>query len=253
MGGITYNKYTFALLILIITILAAHEFFALSNHGKASPQKALGFVAITIFFVSNALVAMQITNIKILLINIPFIFSFFIAELFTKADKPFNNIAYMMLCLVYIVFPFTLLHYTAYAVNGEFQSSIILGFFYLLWASDTGAYLSGMAFGRTKLFERISPKKSWEGFIGGAVLSLLVAYILSQYFTILPFKDWAIIAVIIIIAGTLGDLVESLFKRSIDIKDSGTMLPGHGGILDRFDGLLLAAPFVFVYLFLIWR
>jgi phosphatidate cytidylyltransferase len=117
-----------------------------------------------------------------------------------------------------------------------------------LWASDTGAYFAGTFFGKRKLFERISPKKSWEGFFGGAALALAFAYGLSLYFHTLTVQQWMIIGVIIVVGGTFGDLVESLLKRSIEIKDSGSILPGHGGFLDRFDGLFICAPFIVAYL-----
>ena len=119
---------------------------------------------------------------------------------------------------------------------------------FILWASDTGAYFAGTTFGKSKLFERISPKKSWEGFLGGAVLAILFAYGIAHYFTTLALWQWLTIGVIIIVGGTFGDLVESLLKRSIEIKDSGDSLPGHGGFLDRFDGLLISAPFIVAFL-----
>jgi phosphatidate cytidylyltransferase len=126
-----------------------------------------------------------------------------------------------------------------------------LGFLIMLWANDTGAYLSGNFLGRTKLFERHSPKKTWEGFIGGVLISAVAGYIISIYFKDLQWSQWVIMAVLISCFGTLGDLVESMFKRSINVKDSGGILPGHGGLLDRFDGLLLSAPIVYAYLYLI--
>jgi phosphatidate cytidylyltransferase len=125
-----------------------------------------------------------------------------------------------------------------------------MGFFLLLWTSDTGAYLAGRSFGKTKLFERISPKKTWEGSIGGTILSIAVAYGISKLlgFDDVTTFDWMVIAVLVVIFGTFGDLFESLLKRNLHIKDSGTILPGHGGVLDRFDGLFLAIPAVFFYL-----
>jgi phosphatidate cytidylyltransferase len=121
----------------------------------------------------------------------------------------------------------------------------------MLWANDTGAYLFGSKFGKTRLFERHSPKKSWEGFFGGMFTSLVVAYVLSLFFTELPVWAWGGMAILISSFGTLGDLVESMLKRSLNAKDSGNILPGHGGFLDRFDGLLIAAPVVYAYLYLI--
>lgn len=121
----------------------------------------------------------------------------------------------------------------------------------MLWTNDTGAYLAGRFFGKHKLFERISPKKTWEGSIGGGILTIGVAFILSVYFTNLDQTNWIVLAILVAVFGGLGDLVESMLKRSLNIKDSGNLLPGHGGILDRFDGLLLSIPFIYSYLYLI--
>ena len=126
-----------------------------------------------------------------------------------------------------------------------------LAFLLMLWASDTGAYLFGRKLGKTKLFERHSPKKSWEGFFGGVFTSVLVAFIISLFFKEISSLVWIGMAVLVVTFGTLGDLVESMLKRSLNVKDSGNILPGHGGILDRFDGLLIAAPVVFTYLYLV--
>lgn len=122
-----------------------------------------------------------------------------------------------------------------------------MGMVLIIWASDTGAYFAGITMGRRKLFERVSPKKTWEGSFGGGLLALGMAFLLSRYFHDLRPFEWLMAAVIIVVAGIYGDLVESLFKRSIEIKDSGTTIPGHGGFLDRFDSLILAIPFIVVF------
>jgi phosphatidate cytidylyltransferase len=144
-------------------------------------------------------------------------------------------------------FPFCFFYALGF-MEGEYSWHLPLAFLIMLWASDTGAYLFGITLGKNRLFERHSPKKSWEGFVGGLLCSLLSGYIISKYFTELPLVHWLIVSVIIVSSGTLGDLSESMLKRSLSTKDSGSFLPGHGGLLDRFDGLLLAAPLVFVYL-----
>ena len=121
------------------------------------------------------------------------------------------------------------------------------GVFLLLWASDTGAYFAGKVLGSRKLFERISPKKTWEGFVGGGVLAFLMALTLSHFMGGILLWQWLVLAGILVVMGSYGDLVESLFKRSLQIKDSGSGLPGHGGFLDRFDGLLVSAPFIAIF------
>ena len=143
--------------------------------------------------------------------------------------------------------PFSLLHVIAFC-TGKYQFELVTGILLLTWASDTGGYFAGTLFGKTKLFLRISPKKSWEGFVGGAILTLAIAFLISSYVDILPLWKWMTIGILTVIAGTYGDLVESLFKRSINIKDSSESLPGHGGFLDRFDALLLSLPFIAAFL-----
>jgi phosphatidate cytidylyltransferase len=155
-----------------------------------------------------------------------------IRQLFTKAMMPFNNIGYTFLGILLVIAPFTFFFALAYT-NGAYNFHYPLAFLLLLWANDTGAYLVGRAFGKTKLFERHS------------------ALIISHFFTELKWNQWVSIAILISCFGTLGDLVESMFKRSINVKDSGGILPGHGGLLDRFDGLLIAAPVVYTYLYFV--
>jgi phosphatidate cytidylyltransferase len=172
-------------------------------------------------------------------------------KLYKKFErKPFTNIAFTFLGIVYVAVPFVLLNVAVFR-DGSYNYQVILGALLILWASDTGAYFAGTRFGKRKLFERISPKKTWEGFVGGAVLALIFAWGCSLYLHSLRPQDWIIVGVLIIVGGTFGDLIESLLKRSIEIKDSGDSLPGHGGFLDRFDGLLISAPFIAAYLKLV--
>lgn len=174
----------------------------------------------------------------------------FLIKLYKKSDvHPFINIALFYLGILYVAVPFAFTNLLVF-YNGEYSYEIILGLLFLTWANDIGAYFTGIIFGRTKLFERISPKKSWEGSIGGAILSVSTSLLIGLYFDGLNAIEWISVSVIVVIAGTYGDLVESHFKRSIQIKDSGNVIPGHGGFLDRFDSLLIAVPFVVVFLYL---
>ena len=171
-----------------------------------------------------------------------------IFELFRNKANPINNIAYTILGQIYIAWPFSLILLIGGA--GIWQLEIfMLALFVLIWANDTFAYLIGVSFGKHKMFERISPKKSWEGFVGGLVGALAVAFVFSYFTeTHLSTAAWFGFAMLVVIFGTLGDLLESLMKRTIGVKDSGNILPGHGGLLDRFDSLLLAAPIIYIYM-----
>jgi phosphatidate cytidylyltransferase len=151
----------------------------------------------------------------------------------------------------FIALPFSLLSYIFF-ING-FQPLILLAVFVTIWVNDTGAYLVGVTLGKHRLFERISPKKSWEGFFGGAFFALISAYVFSLFIKDLSLIQWLIFSEIIVIFGTFGDLAESLLKRTLNMKDSGNVIPGHGGLLDRFDSMLLAAPAVYLFLSFLFK
>ncbi len=249
LGSIAFNQLTFSALFLFFTIVGLWEFYTISRLGENNPQKYVGSILGAAVFIAFTLISMGKQNGMLLMLFLPFIYLIFVFELFRKNKNPFRNIAYTILGIVYVAVPFALLNFISISsYTGAYEPRILIGILLILWASDTGAYLVGSRIGKRKLFERISPKKSWEGSFGGALLSLLAAYVDSKLFDVLPMSHWFVIAFIIVVMGTLGDLVESLYKRSKNVKDSGTILPGHGGILDRFDSLLLASPFIYTYL-----
>lgn len=243
-----WNQISFSVLFLIITVLGILEFYKLSEKEGSKPQKIIGTIIGTLLFSSNALVAAGYADPRILLLNLPLLFLIFIIELYLKAADPFRNIAFTLLGIFYIAVPFSLLNYIN-CYSGTYNYQLLFGIFFLIWSNDSGAYLVGTSLGKHKLFFRVSPGKSWEGSIGGAIICYGVAYIISGWFTGIHVFDWIVIATILIVIGTLGDLVKSLLKRSINVKDSGNILPGHGGIIDRFDSLIMGVPFVFTYLY----
>jgi phosphatidate cytidylyltransferase len=177
----------------------------------------------------------------------PFIFLAFIYELFSRSQHPFRNVGFLVLGMVYIGAPFALLDFIAFE-NGEFSAVIVFGLLLLTWMNDTGAYLIGSRFGKTKLFPSISPKKTWEGTIGGIATTFIVAWGFCAVTNQLRLVDWMVLAIIVSLFGGIGDLVESMLKRSIGVKDSGHLLPGHGGVLDRFDAFIFLLPFAAAYL-----
>jgi len=255
-AGIYFNEIIAMSLFSLIVLLGVNEFYNLVKKSKTiKPIKFWGALTSFLLMITICLSLLNITSIKLVFIPVLMIFTTFLIELYRKKENPFINVAYTLLGMIYIVIPFAMLfHLGFYSDNhftNEYSFQIILGFFIMLWTNDTGAYLAGRFFGKHKLFERISPKKTWEGSFGGALLTVIAAYILSLFFTNLELTNWIAIAILVAIFGGLGDLVESMLKRSLNIKDSGNILPGHGGILDRFDGLLLSVPFIYSYLYLI--
>lgn len=178
-----------------------------------------------------------------------------VAELYLKQEDPIADWAYTMLSQMYIALPFSLLNVLAFTATPQgtvnFNTLLPLSVFVFLWINDTGAYCTGSLIGRHKLFPRISPAKSWEGSIGGAVFVLAAAWAISYWLdgVMLTTIEWLGLGLVVVVFGTWGDLVESLFKRTLGIKDSGNILPGHGGMLDRFDSALLAIPAAVVYLY----
>lgn len=247
-AGITLHPIGFLAVFLGITLMGTFEFYKLAKKANSSPQLYTGMIAAGILFLACFVTKyLNITSLfllfSIIIVMIPII------ELYRKKENPFTNIAFTLLGLIYVALPFSLLNYMAFPFDDQqFHYKIILGVFVMIWANDTGAYLVGVNFGKHRLFERISPKKSWEGSIGGAITTLIVAWLCSIYLVELTLIQWFVIGVIVVLFGSIGDLVESLFKRSINIKDSGNILPGHGGILDRFDAILLVSPMVFIFL-----
>ncbi|MBA4851214.1 phosphatidate cytidylyltransferase [Emticicia sp. BO119] len=246
--AVLYSEWTFWILFLAISVLTQREFYKLL---KLDANLPLTFYGTFCGIVLNALtffIEKDMLSFKFYYIIVPLLTTTFFIKLYKKKDsKPFANLGYTFLGITYVAVPFALINELVLTDRG-YEPKLILGCLFILWANDTGAYFAGRFLGKRKLFERVSPKKTWEGFFGGAILGLVIAFILTQYFDcILPWQ-WYGIAVIISVTGTLGDLVESLFKRSIAIKDSGSVIPGHGGFLDRFDGLLLSMPFIVTFL-----
>jgi phosphatidate cytidylyltransferase len=251
LASVLTGAYTFTIFFLVLSVLCLNEFYTLvKSSDQIKPHKEWGILLAFSLFLPYCFHVLWGTPLSALLLAIPVVLLIYIYELFCHNPSPFNNLSYTFLGIIYSVLPFCFFYALAFR-DGDFNFHYPLGFLLLLWASDTGAYLFGVKFGKNKLFERHSPKKSWEGFFGGMFISLVVSFLLSIFFNELSILNWASIALIVIVFGTIGDLTESMLKRSINVKDSGTMLPGHGGFLDRFDGLLFAAPMVFVYLYLV--
>lgn len=246
--AIYLSEFSFLLLFASISTLILREFYTLVKKAGSSPLMIYGLICglalnLLTFFIQRG--DLPVFDYVLL---VPFFAITFFIKLFQKGDDhPFDGIAYTFLGLIYIAVPFALVNSVVVTQNG-YKPGLILGILLILWGSDSGAYFVGRMWGKTKLFERVSPKKTWEGFIGGALTALLIAFLYSKVNDDLYLWQWLTIACITAVFGTLGDLVESLFKRSIAIKDSANSIPGHGGFLDRFDAFLLSIPFIFTFL-----
>lgn len=248
-AGCMYSEWAYLIIFGIILAFSQMEFYKLCGLDGMLPLKSFGTFLGVAVFIFTFLEEMKILPPQYYYLVFPLISIIFFIKLYGKSDKkPFTGIAFTLLGIVYVAIPFSILNLIAFSADGTFRYELIIGSLLILWASDSGAYFAGTRFGKTKLFERVSPKKSWEGSLGGAFAALATAYFISLNFPVLPQWQWFGIMMIIVVAGTYGDLIESLFKRSISIKDSGKGLPGHGGFMDRFDGLLLSAPFIIAFL-----
>lgn len=253
-GAIILGHLVFSLLFLAVVAGAMTEFYKhLNKRGDIDIDAVSGIAAGVVLYASAALVSLEYLSKVVLLINLVLPLLLFIREIYRKTRSPFRNVAGELLGIIYIAVPFSVLNFffnPGFSAN-EYHPDLLMGFFFILWTYDTFALVTGLLFGRHKFFERLSPNKTWEGTLGGVVFGLVTAWIVSVFFHEFTRTEWFVLAFITMIFGTFGDLVESMFKRSFDIKDSGNLLPGHGGLLDRFDGMLLAAPAVFVYMVLI--
>ncbi|MDR2064297.1 MAG: phosphatidate cytidylyltransferase [Prevotellaceae bacterium] len=252
-GYILWNAYAFGVLSCIIIIVGMIEFFNITISKGHTTQKILsvftGLSGLLIVHIYNFFDVPHILLSCIAIIVILAACSFIlipIIELYKKSEKPFQNISLLILPIVYVALPFVLMNFF-YHYSGRFY---VLAFFMLIWANDVGAYCFGMLFGqhgKHKFFPRISPKKTWEGFIGGIITAIIASVIIAKTMLDIEICHLIIIAIITSVLGTFGDLVESMLKRSAGVKDSGKIMPGHGGILDRFDSAIFAFPMVFIY------
>ena len=250
-------------LFALVTGLTVWEYTGIVNNlENLAVNRFLSTVAAVYFFLAMAGFCSGIVPSAVFIPYLLTVVYMFISELYTKAPNPINNWAYTMLSQMYIALPFSMINVLAFRGAGDaviYNYLLPLSIFIFLWTNDTGAYLSGSLFGKHKLFPRVSPGKSWEGSIGGGILVLAVAAFLGWYENsgihegavelAMSIPQWMGLGLVVVFFGTWGDLVESLFKRTIGIKDSGNILPGHGGMLDRFDSSLMAIPAAVVYIY----
>ena len=267
-GGMVWRPDTFILLFAVITGMTVWEFTSLLNQRKdIQVNRFISTVAAVYLHLATA--AWCIGMADGFIAYVPYVITMvylLVSELYLKQPNPIANWACTMLAQMYIAMPFAMVNILAFRINntGEpaYNWMLPLSIFIFLWTNDTGAYCTGSLFGKHKLFPRVSPGKSWEGSIGGAILVVAAAAAIAWFDNVevadkdmppalLSMTVWIGLGLVVVVFGTWGDLVESLFKRTLGIKDSGNILPGHGGMLDRFDSSLLAIPMAVVYLYTI--
>jgi phosphatidate cytidylyltransferase len=259
LGAAFGGKYAYGSFLLLIVVVGMWEFYNIATATGAKPHRTLGLAAgivlfVTSFFVFEGIVDMDgdprsadmlIGGVLYFSALIPLCF---IVELFQGSETPIRNVATTLMGIFYVAYPMALMLFIPWLILGEWRPEAFLFYLFIVWGNDVFAYLTGIAIGKHKMSPRISPKKSWEGFFGGIVGAMAMGAV-GSFVVGGGLAMWLGLAAVVAITSVFGDLVESMFKREANIKDSGKIMPGHGGILDRFDALLISSPFAFAYLF----
>ena len=247
-GAVLFNQFSFLGLLLLICFFCLTEFVKLFKNKAFGPPAYATIVIGVIYFLLRELNSAQILPQYTINFAHPLLFVVFIVELFATKRRSFTSASIGVGGIIYISFSLWCFTEVGY-LGGTYHPDVILGYFILIWCSDTFAYIVGNLIGKTKLFKSISPKKTWEGSIGGAVFTIAASVLLYKFYPgTLRLFEWLGLATIIVVFGVIGDLVKSMLKRNSGVKDSGTILPGHGGVLDRMDSLLFSAPFAMAFL-----
>lgn len=248
-GGICFHAYSFLIVFGLIVGLSLWEFHGLLKHFEdARLKQVVSTLGGVYLFFATFLYAQGMSGGKVFLPYLIFLMYTFIIELYNKKSNPLNNWAFTLLAQVYCAGSFSLLNFIT-----SYYPILALALFVFIWLNDTGAYLVGSTLGKHRMFERISPKKSWEGFVGGLAVTLAASQLFAYYIPDISWYIWLGLSATIVVFGTWGDLTESLLKRTLGVKDSGKLLPGHGGMLDRFDSVMMAIPAMYIYLELFIR
>ncbi|MDX9883312.1 MAG: phosphatidate cytidylyltransferase [Prolixibacteraceae bacterium] len=254
LGSLLLGQITFLIVFGAILTGALAEFYSFFKNGNYRPGKMAGYIAGFVVFFLSYLASAGYIQANYLFAIFPVLLLIFIFELFSKKTSPIENVGISFLAFGYISVPLSLVNFLVFPAfddKPQFTPDLLIAVLAIIWVYDSAAYLFGVSFGRHRLFERISPKKSWEGAIGGALAAPAASFGISIFIPEISLVNWIILSVMVVVSATLGDLTESMIKRSFGIKDSSNFFPGHGGILDRFDSLLFVIPMVVLYLKLI--
>lgn len=253
LAGIIIHQYVFAVIFTAFLLLTLLEFYKISENIGYEPSTKIGLISGFLLFIIFFFAANHVIPRKYIFLSILIPLVTLLPDLFDKRKNGFKNSMITIAGIIYIALPFSLLSFILFPSNNtepEFYPWILIGIFVIIWIYDSMAYVFGSWLGKHKICQRISPKKSWEGLIGGAVFAVITSVVISMIFDELSLINWIVIALMIVSFGTSGDFFESKLKREAGVKDSGSILPGHGGMLDRFDTVLFAVPVIFVWIYL---
>ncbi len=253
LGSILWNQLSLLVLLLFISGVALFEFYRIFQKREIQPLFSGGIASA--FFILILVSAERMSLVPdnyLFLIILPVVMLWF-SFIFIKRKQAIYSMLITVSGLIYILLPLSLIPFLTQnsLTDHKYNPEILIGILLVIWTYDSFAYITGISFGKHKMVPEISPKKSWEGFFGGLVFAIITGLLYARFTSLLSYKDWLFLSFIVVLAGTAGDLFESLLKREAGVKDSGNIMPGHGGILDRFDSILFIIPFVFIYLYFI--
>jgi phosphatidate cytidylyltransferase len=253
-GSILLGPLYFTFLVLVFSFIGLNEYIQLSPYFiKNTKEKIILIGSGLIVFTSISMVKIDMLPVNYIYLCLSGFFPPLLYVLSSKYKKPLEVMSGFIFGIIYIALPFALIPSFFFLNNSKIENSeLLIGFFIILWSNDVFAYIIGSLIGRVKLYKRVSPNKTLEGTIGGITFSILSAFIISKFFLSIDTINWLALGFLISIFATLGDLIESLLKRQASVKDSGNIMPGHGGVLDRFDGVIFAIPVVYIYLSIIY-
>ncbi len=251
LAGTIIHPYFFGIVFLLLMVLTQLEFYKLMENSGYYPQKILASILGGIVFIICFSATIKLVPYQLCFLFFPLLVVLFTSEILSKKSNTFKNAFITLFGFIYISVPFSLLNFIVFPGfpgNSDFYPWILVGIFLIIWVYDSMAYVGGTQFGKHKMSEKISPNKSWEGLIIGAVFAIIMGILNAVVFQSLSIAGWIISAIIVVVFGTFGDLFESKIKREINVKDSGNILPGHGGFLDRLDSLLFIIPVIYLWL-----
>ena len=244
----SFHEWSYFTVFIIIIFLSSTEFFKILRDNNFRPNNILGIFLSVLIFLTVYLYSSKNIIWGVHFLLVPILPIICLSALYSSKNKQtLSNVSVTFFGILYISIPISLLNFIVFN-NGEYESTYLLATLLFLWSSESAAYLGGSLFGKTKLFESVSPMKTWEGVLFGLISNLILSYFLYQFFGFFSYYFWAIFSVVVLISGVFGDLFESLLKRNFNIKDSGNRLPGHGGFLDRFDSFFFVIPYVYFFL-----